>query len=73
MNFYVLIFVLKVQTVKAREEYIEEIKDLYEKGLSLFLTLVERISSLKGKLNFQVFNSKQAPGLFILYFLKQNR
>jgi len=32
---------------RSRNEYIDEIKELYEKGLSFYSTLIERISSLK--------------------------
>jgi hypothetical protein len=33
--------------IRARSEYIDEIKDLFEKGLVLFSTLVERICNIK--------------------------
>ena len=33
--------------MRPRTEYIDEIKDLFEKGLVLFSTLVERICTLK--------------------------
>ncbi len=35
---------------RSRNEYIEEIKDLIDKAVVLFSTLIERISSLKSKL-----------------------
>lgn len=34
--------------IRPRSEYIDEIKELFEKGLVLFSTLVERICTIKG-------------------------
>ncbi len=36
---------------RSRNEYIDEIKELFEKGLSFYSTLLERISALKSKFN----------------------
>ena len=35
---------------RSRSEYIDEIKDLFEKGLSFYSTLLERITALKSKI-----------------------
>ncbi len=35
-------------SARLREDFLDEIKDLYEKGLSLFTSLTDRLSSLKG-------------------------
>ena len=54
---------------RSRSEYIDEIKDLFEKGLSVFNTLVERISSLKSMLNRHFFFLSYMASIFynVLY------
>jgi len=54
LNLPVVPLKLNSTFTRSRSEYIEEIKDLIDKAVVLFSTLVERISSLKSKLIFRL-------------------
>ena len=57
---------------RLREDFLDEIKELYEKGLSLFSCLVERLSSLKGEL-VKKYNYLTESNLNLLLYLNQTQ